>query len=387
MTTTSEILERIRGFAQQELVGQQEYLDSFDTAPLPLYKTFHEQGLSNWWISPQHGGLGVSLEDSVDIVSELAYGDAGAAFTLFISILGTNMVQLYGSEELRARYLSPMVSSGGFCATLGSEQAAGSELAKITTTIARRGGELVINGDKYFSTNTGFADFLIVVGRSADNPSDFIAALVPADTPGIQITKRWEMIGLRSSGTYEVSLRDCRVPAGNTLQGPGLRLLEIGLNASRILIATTAIGVARRIRDISMDYAEDKPLQDGFLIDHPVFMTSLGKMETQIDVMKNQCRAAARELDTLMARPDAGEVLIRQGTLRSALAAKMYCGQAGWEIASAGSEMFGGLGFTTDHVIGKLLRDVRYVSIVEGGDPVLQELMFNRYVLPEPKRG
>lgn len=387
MNTTSDILERVRVFAQQELVGEQEYLDSFNTAPLSLCKTFHEQGLANWWISPQYGGLGISLEDSVDIVSELAYGDAGAAFTLFISILGTNMVQLYGSEELRTRYLSSMVRSGGFCATLGSEQAAGSELAKITTTFERRGGELVINGDKYFSTNTGFADFLIVVGRAANDPADFIAALVPADTPGIHITKRWEMIGLRSSGTYEVSLRDCRVPVENVLQGPGLRLLEVALNASRILIATTAVGVARRVRDISMEYAEEKPLHDGYLVDNPVFMNQLGKMETQIEVMKNQCRAAAREFDTLMARPDAAETLIQHGTLRSALAAKMYCGRAGWEIASAGSEMFGGLGFTTEHTIGKLLRDVRYVSIVEGGDSVLQELMFNRYVLPEPKRG
>lgn len=387
MTTQSDVLDRVRAFTHQELVGQQEYLDSFDTAPLPLYKTFHEQGLSNWWIAPQYGGLGISLEDSVDIVSELAYGDAGAAFTLFISILGTNMVQLYGSDELRERHLVPLARNGGFCATLGSEEAAGSELAKITTTIARRGGELVINGAKYFSTNTGFADFLIVVGRSADDPSDFIAALVPAHTPGIKITKRWEMIGLRSSGTYEVTLENCRVPAANALQGPGLRLLEIALNASRILIAATAIGVARRVRDVSMDYAENKQLHDGFLVDNPVFMTKLGKMETQIDVMKNQCRSAAREFDILMARPDAADVFIQHGTLRSALAAKMYCGQAGWEIASAGSEMFGGLGFTTDHVIGKLLRDIRYVSIVEGGDPVLQELMFNRYVLPEPKRG
>ncbi|MFI2312530.1 acyl-CoA dehydrogenase [Streptomyces sp. CB00072] len=387
MTTTSDILERARAFAHDELVGQEEYLDSFDTAPLPLYKSFHEQGLSNWWIAPQHGGRGLTLEDSVDIVSELAYGDAGAAFTLFISILGTNMVQLYGSEELQTRYLAAMARTGGFCATLGSEEAAGSELARITTTIARDGDELVINGAKYFSTNTGFADFLIVVGRAADDPSDFIAVLVPAGTPGIHITKRWEMIGLRSSGTYEVGLTDCRVPAANALQGPGLRLLEVALNASRILIATTALGVARRIRDISMDYAEDKTLQDGYLIDHPVFMNRLGKMETQIDVMKNQCRAAAREFDSLMARPDAADALVQRGTLRSALAAKMYCGQAGWEIASAGSEMFGGLGFTTEHIIGKLLRDIRYVSIVEGGDPVLQELMFNRYVLPEPKRG
>jgi len=64
----------------------------------------------------------------------------------------------------------------------------------------------------------------------------------------------------------------------------------------------------------------------------------------------------------------------------------MFCGQAGWRIASAASEMFGGLGYTSEAVIGKLLRDIRYVSIVEGGDDVLRELMFSRYVVPVSKR-
>lgn len=387
MFTSQNVLSRVRAFTRQELTEQQDLLDSFEEAPLPLYKSFHDQGLSNWWLPEAYGGQGVGLEESVDIVSELAYGDAGAAFTLFISILGTTMVQLYGSEELRERYLTRLSESGGFCATLGSEQAAGSELAKITTTITRDGDELVIEGEKYFSTNTGFADFLIVVGRSADNPGEFLAVLVPRDTPGVRVVKRWEMIGLRSSGTYEVALDGCRVPAANALQGPGLRLLEVALNASRILIATTALGVSRRVRDLCMEYAESKPLYDGYLVDNPVFMNKLGNMETQIEVMKSQCRAAAREFDALMAGREAASTLVRHGTLRSALAAKMYCGQAGWQIASAGSEMFGGFGFTREHVIGKLLRDVRYVSIVEGGDAVLEELMFNRYVLPEPRRG
>ncbi|MCZ7431113.1 acyl-CoA dehydrogenase family protein [Streptomyces sp. WMMC1477] len=387
MNTSHDVLPSVRSFAQRELLGQQDYLDGFEEAPLPLYKSFHDQGLANWWLPEAYGGSGISLEDSVDIVSELAYGDAGAAFTLFISILGTSMVQLYGSEELRERYLTALAGNGGFCATLGSERVAGSELAKISTTISRDGDELVIEGEKYFSTNTGFADFLIVVGRSAENPGEFLAVLVPRDTPGVRELKRWEMIGLRASGTYEVALEGCRVPAANALHGPGLRLLEVALNASRILIATTAIGVSRRVRDLCMEYAEAKPLYDGYLVDNPVFMNSLGDMETRIEVMKSQCRAAAREFDAIMAGTDAASTFVRQGTLRSALAAKMYCGRAGWQIASEGSEMFGGHGFTREHVIGKLLRDVRYVSIVEGGDAVLRELMFNRYVLPEPRRG
>jgi len=106
----------------------------------------------------------------------------------------------------------------------------------------------------------------------------------------------------------------------------------------------------------------------------------------QIDVMANQCLAAAREYDAIATRPDAGEEFLRVGTLKSALTTKMFCGQTGWQIASVASEMFGGLGYTQESPVGKLLRDVRYVSIVEGGDDVLRDLVYSRYVVPVSKR-
>jgi alkylation response protein AidB-like acyl-CoA dehydrogenase len=383
---TDDTLQRVRDFARRELVDQQPYLDSSADAPLPLYRRFHEAGMSNWWLPEESGGLGLGLEQSVDIVSELSYGDAGAAFTLFISILGTSMVSLYGSEEVKKRYLAPMAADGTFCATLGSEQAAGSELARITTTAVRQGGDLVVTGEKFFSTNSGFADFLVVIAKSGDNPGEQVAIVLPRDTPGVRIAKRWEMIGLRSSGTYQVSLQGCRVPAENALTGHGLRLLEFGLNASRILIATTAVGIARRIRDLCMDYAKSKSVRGSALTANPVFAAKLAQMEMQIEVMRNQCRAAAREYDAVMALPDAAGEFLRRGSLKSALTTKMFCGQAGWEVASTGSEMFGGLGYTQETIIGKLMRDMRYVSIVEGGDDVLRDLVYSRYVVPVSKR-
>lgn len=382
----TDIQKALRGFVAQELKGQHAYLDSLSEAPLPLYERFRDTGLANWWIPKEQGGLGLTLSDSVDIVNEIAYGDAGVAFTLFISVLGTSMVSLYGSEELKERYVAPMAARGSYCATLGSEREAGSELGRIETVVARQGGELVVTGEKFFSTNTDFADFLVVVARSADDPSEHLAVVVPRDTPGLRVTRRWDVIGLRASGTYEVSLDNCRVPAGNQLAGSGLRLLEIGLNASRILIATTALGIARRIRDHCMDYAKTKQIKGAALTDNPVFAGKLGQMEMLIDVMKSQCRAAARDYDAIMSEPNPAAVFAKQGTLKSALTAKMFCGQAGWEVASVGSEMFGGLGYTNDLPIGKLLRDMRYVSIVEGGDDVLRELVFSRYVIPVPRR-
>ncbi|TCO60803.1 acyl-CoA dehydrogenase family protein [Actinocrispum wychmicini] len=384
--SASVVLQQAREFAAAELVGRQALLDSFADAPLPLYRSFADLGLANWWLPADVGGLAIGLEGSVGVVSELSYGDAGAAFTLFLSVLGTTIVDLYGSPELRKRYLAPLAADGGFCATLGSEHEAGSELTRMSTSAARHGDDIVLNGEKSFSTNVAFADFLVVVAKSADAPGEHVAVVVDRDTPGVQVVKRWEMLGLRSSATYQVRFADCRVPAANLLAGPGIRLLEVALNASRTLIATTAVGVARRIRDLCMDYAETKTVQGAPLVGHPVFGGKLGQIEMQIEVMANQCAAAGRRFDQIMAGPAAADEFLRHGTLRAALAAKMFCGQAGWEIAGVGSEMFGGFGYTRESDIGKLLRDMRYVSLVEGGDDVTRDLIFNRYVIPVMKR-
>jgi alkylation response protein AidB-like acyl-CoA dehydrogenase len=382
----AQTLQQVREFAKAELIGNHSELDALAEAPLPVYAKLGKEGLANWWLPAELGGRGLGLADSVDVVSELAYGDAGVAFTAFISILGTTMLSLYGDQDLRDRFLVPMASGQGFCATLGSEAAAGSELAKITTTATRDGDDLVISGRKFFSTNSGFADFLIVIARKAEDTSDHVAVVVPRTAPGVTIERRWDMIGLRASGTYQVALDDCRVPAANALAGNGLRLLEIGLNASRILIAATAIGVARCIRDMSMEYAKRKSLHGGKLIDNQVFGAKLAGMEVGITAMRDVCRAAARDFDTLMGHRDAAGEFMREGTLKSAITAKMFCGQTGWDIASAGSEMFGGLGYTHDMLIGKLMRDIRYVSIVEGGDDVLRDLLYRRFVIPKRKR-
>lgn len=379
-------LRTVQGFARRELAGKDAYLDSLAEAPLPLYERFGATGLANWWLPKEVGGLGLGLEESVRIAAELAYADAGVAFTLFIPVLTTSMVTWYGSDELKERHLGDLVAGNGFCATLGSEHAAGSELARITTTARAEGGEIVLDGTKAFSTNTDFARFLVVVARAQDDPAGYLAVLVPRDTPGITVDKRWDVIGLRSSATYQVSLSGVRVPAGNVLRGNGLRLLEVGLNASRILIAATALGVARRVRDVCMEYGAAKTVKGAPLTGNAVFASRLGQFEMQIEVMANQCLAAARAYDAIAARPDAGEEFLRLGTLKQALTAKMFCGQTGWQIASAASEMFGGLGYTHESVIGKLLRDMRYVSIVEGGDDVLRELVFSRYVVPVSKR-
>ncbi|GAB3706424.1 acyl-CoA dehydrogenase family protein [Nocardiopsis oceani] len=382
----TDIVRKVREFAREELVGNEDRFDALAPPPLELYRSFHEADLSNWWLPKEFGGAGLGLEQSVDIVSELAYGDAGVAFSLFVSILGTSMVNLYGSDRTRERYLAPMAENGGFCATLGSEHAAGSELARIETSVRADGSELLVEGEKAFSTNTDFADFLVAVAQEPGSDSRYAAVVVPRNNPGVVIDKRWEMVGVRASATYQVTLDGCRVSSEDRLSGSGLRVLEVGLNASRILVAATAVGLSRRIRDLSMDYAACKNVNGRPLREHDVFAAKLGHMESRIEVMRNQCLAAAREYDLVMASEDPTRRFQRKGALRSALTAKLFCGQEGWSIADTGSQMFGGFGYTRESPIGKLVRDMRHVAVIEGGEDVLRDTLYRRSVLPTAQR-
>jgi alkylation response protein AidB-like acyl-CoA dehydrogenase len=379
-STFEEFAAAIRGFVQEHVLGREQALDVRGELPLACYEAFVAADLANWWLPRRLGGRGIRLEQSVDVVAELAYGDAGLAFAFFLPILGTTAIDLFGSDEQRQRYLAELSRSGAFCATMASEAVAGSELIRMTTEATPGDGGYRVTGEKFFSTNAELADFFVVYARLEGTTPAFGAFVVPRDAEGIQIVKRWPTIGVRAAGTYELSLDGC--PAAQPLTGNGLRILEVALNASRTLMAASAVGVGRRIRDTCLAYAATKEIKGTSLLENPVFIAKLGQMEADLQAMLSVCRTAAREFDEIIATQAAADRFMHVGTLRSVIVAKMLCGQLGWKIASMGSEMLGGLGYTDESLMGKLVRDMRYVSIVEAGDDVLRELMFSRHVLP-----
>ena len=378
----ASLRQKIRSYVETDVLGNERALDTFVDNPLTTYGGFVDLGVANWWIAKDFGGREISLEDSVDLVDELAYGDAGLAFAYFISILSSTIVELFGAPALKDAYLRRMAEDGTFGATVASERAAGSELLKTATTAVRAGDSYRVHGQKFFSTNAAFADFLALFVRTPDEDPDFRFFIVARTTPGIRIVRRWHTIGLRAAATYEVALEDCIVPAEAALAPNGLRVLEAAMNPSRTLIAACAIGIARRLRDLCLAYAKDKRFRDDYLSSSPVFAAKLGQIEMEIEAMRSVCHAAARAYDQIRRSAGAAEQLLGLGMLKSVTVAKLFCGQAGWRIASMASELLGGLGYTEDVLVGKLVRDMRYVSIIEGGEDVMRDLLYFRHVLP-----
>jgi alkylation response protein AidB-like acyl-CoA dehydrogenase len=370
----------VDAYVSSHLLGHERELDEAIEPPLARYDAFHALGINNWWLPADVGGPGVPLRESVELVASLAYGDAGVAFTALISILGTTFIDLFGSADQRQRHLAPLARKPLYAAAAASEREAGSELLRIGATAQREGTSYVLNGSKFFSTNAAFAEFVVVVARVPGMPRDeYKAFVVEKANPGLRVARRWSTIGLRASATYELRLEGCVVDSGAALGGNGLRALETSLNPSRILIAALGIGIASRLRDICLQYAKDKTIRDQSLLASDVFIAKLGQIEMQIEAIRHACRAAAAEFDDAVKNDRAK--LLRTGALKSAVVAKMLSGQLAWEIASVASQALGGLGYTDDTAVGKLLRDVRVISLIEAGDDVLRDMLFHRYVI------
>lgn len=374
------LIDDVREFVKTHVLGREDHFDNLEAMPpMQTFSAMHERKLLHWWIPEKYGGRGASVTEGLEATAEMAYGDPGLACNYPPTLLGSIPVVLWGTEEQKERFLRPMAEKGGFASMLGSEQGAGSELLRMETTADKDGDDYVLNGNKFFASNAEHADFWVVIAKSKDMPQ-FKAIIVPRGTPGAHIVKKWETIGIRACVTYQTRFENCRVPANLVLPVHGLRALEASLNPSRVLLGACAIGTARRARDLCLAYAKQKTLKNATMTENAVFTAKLGQMEAEIEAMHVLAQTAAREFDEKTSTEDGRKQLLKSGTIKAAIVTKMLCGQLGYRIASEASTMFGGLGYTNESLIGKLVRDVRCVSIIEAGDDVLREMMFHRYV-------
>ncbi len=382
----SEFEKAIDAFIAENMMGESPSLSSDPSLPSPVFEWFCRGGLCNWWIGQEFGGRGFSLKDSVQVIAKLAYAECGIASAALTAILSSRLLEIFGTKQQQQNFLVPLVKTGGFSALAASEIGCGSELLGMSTVCTPSGTKCVLNGRKAFSTSSAFADFVVVVAKLPDDEG-FTAVIVPKGTPGMIFEKRWNLIGLKSCNVYGIQFVNCEVPVENMIEGNGLRVLEVALNASRILIAATGIGMGRRIRDLALDYGKNKILKGSVMLENPVFAAKLGQMEMEIETMNTMCRVAAEDYDTMFAAPNAKELFVRTGIVKSAIVAKLLCGQMAWHIASTGSEMFGGTGYSNESLMFRLMSDIRHISIVEGGEDVARDILYGRYVKNLAKQG
>ncbi|HBL29233.1 MAG TPA: acyl-CoA dehydrogenase [Acidobacteria bacterium] len=359
LTEDQELLcSEVRRFAEERIRPGVAERDRHHEFPAEILREMGEMGLLGMMVPEAYGGAGLDALSYCLAVEEIARVCPATAVTMSVtnSVCCWPIVR-YGSEELKNRVLPPLASGaalGGFGLT---EPGAGSDAGSLRTTARRDGDAWVLNGEKAWITNAGFAKYFVVVART--NPDagkrGLSAFVVPADAPGFSVGQPEEKMGLKASRTAQIYFSDCRIPAANLLaeEGQGLKVAFGTLDHSRLGIAAQAVGIHRRALELAVAYAKERVQFGVPIAQHQAIQFRIAQIATDLAAARLLTHTAAAQEHTSQAG-------------RLAAQAKLYASEAANRACAESLQIHGGNGFHDDYEISRLYRDVRVTTIYEG---------------------
>ena len=289
--------------------------------------------------------------------SILGYHAGLADFAFAMQGLGSGSITLFGSEELKQKYL-PDVGLGKRTAAFAiSEPEGGSDVASMSTSAALDGNHYVINGVKTWISNAGIADQYVLFARTGDAPGakGLSAFVIDADNPGLKVTDRINVIAPHPLGT--VTLTDCRVPTSSMLgqSGDGFKVAMTTLDIFRTTVGAAALGFARRAMDEAIDRSKTREAFGKKIGDFQIIQAKIGDMAVKID-------AAA----LLIYRSAWVKDVHRTRVTRESSMAKLYATESAQEVIDEAVQIFGGMGVVSGVIVERLYREIRALRIYEG---------------------
>ncbi len=373
LTEDQQLLRsEIRRFAEERIRPGVAERDRKHEFPEEILREMGEMGLLGMMVAEEYGGAGLDALTYCLAIEEVARICPATAVTMSVtnSVCCWPIVR-FGSDELKRRVLPPLASGealGGFGLT---EPGAGSDAGSLRTTARRDGDFWVLQGEKAWITNAGYAKYFVVVART--NPEagkrGLSAFVVPADAPGFSVGQPEEKLGLKASRTAQIYFSDCRIPAENLLgqEGQGLKVALATLDHSRLGIAAQAVGIHQRARELAVEYARERVQFGVPIAQHQAIQFRIAQIATEL--------AAAR---ILMMGAAAQEHTSQAGRL--AAQAKVYASEAANRACAESLQIHGGNGFHDDYEISRLYRDVRVTTIYEGTSE-MQRMVIARHLL------
>jgi alkylation response protein AidB-like acyl-CoA dehydrogenase len=373
--TQRELRDAVRAFAAARIGPVAADLDRTGRYPRDVLAGLGELGALGVFVPETYGGAGfdhVAYALAVEEVSA-ACGATGACYSAHASLVCWPILAL-GTEAQRRRYL-PKLASGEWLGSFAlSEPGIGSDAGGLATTARRSGDGYVVNGSKNFITNAPHAGLAIVFATvDASRGSKGIGAfLVETSTPGWEVLRVEEKMGLHAAHTAQLAFTDLYVPRANLLggEGEGFKIAMKTLDGGRIGIAAQAVGIARAAFEAAMAYAQVRRAFGQSLADFQGTQWKLADMATAIE--------AARLL-TLRAASlkDAGRPYTKEASM-----AKLFASEAAMTIATQAVQIHGGYGYTREFPVERHFRDAKATEIYEGSSEI-QRLVIAGQLLRE----
>jgi len=332
-------------------------------------------GLLGLNIPEQYGGAGVDSVSAVIAIEELGWGCGSTALAIAAhNGLGTTPIVLFGSEELKKKWL-PFVASGKnkLGALALTEPGAGSDLqGGVVTKAVKDGNEWIINGTKMWCTNASIAEYIITLVRTdpKGGSRSLSQILVPTDTPGLTIGPAEKKMGLHGSPTHAVTYENVRVPLENLIgeEGKGLHQTLATLDGGRIGIGAISIGLAQAAFEYAVNYARERKAFGKPIAEQQAIQWMLADAATEIEAARTMLYKAAW--------------LKEQGRNynKEAAMAKMFATEMAERVCRNAIQIHGGYGYSSEYPVERIYRDARLMTIGEGTSEI-QRLVIARHVL------
>jgi isovaleryl-CoA dehydrogenase len=366
LTDEQRMLEQtVYRWAVGEIAPIQEKIDEEDWLPPGIFRQLGELGLLGVSIDEKYGGAGL------DVVSEVIVGEQMSricpALTLSFgahSNLCAGNIHLNAGDDLKAKYLPPLVRGEKIGALGLTEPGAGSDAMGIRTRAERDGDHFVLNGSKMFITNGPIADIILVYAKTEPErgPAGISAFIVEREFEGFSVSRQLKKVGMRGSPTGELAFDNCRVPAANLVGGlnEGVKVMTRGLDIERVLVAACCLGIARQATDYAIKYAREREQFGRPIASFQMIQAKLAEMYTAY--------AAARSLTFEAAAVASKAQRGGKGTelTQMAAAAALFSAEAATRVASDAVQIHGGYGYCLEFPVQKLWRDAKLFEIGAG---------------------
>ncbi|MET4637463.1 acyl-CoA dehydrogenase family protein [Mycetocola sp. 2940] len=358
------IVSAVRDFAAARLAPHAVEWDQQKHFPVDVLRQAGELGLGGIHAREDVGGAGLRRSDSIVIFEELAKGDTAIAAYISIHNMVVGMIDAFGSDEQRHRWIPKLASMehlGSYCLT---EPDAGSDAAAITTSAVRDGDTYVINGTKKFTSGAGASSVYVVMARTGGpGPQGISAIVVPAEAENLSFGPPDIKMGWKAQPTRQVIFRDVRVPVANRLgdEGSGFSIAMTGLHGGRLNLGACSIGGAQWALDRAVAYIRHRQAFGKPLSEQQALVFAVADMETELQAARCLLRHAAWALDTA------------QADLASLCAmAKRFATDVGFSVANSALQLHGGNGYLTEYGVEKVVRDLRVHQIAEGTNEIMR---------------
>ncbi|WP_168193661.1 MULTISPECIES: isobutyryl-CoA dehydrogenase [unclassified Caulobacter] len=361
------IQDAARAFAEGQLAPNSAAWDEKKHFPVDILRDAAGLGFAGIYVNEDVGGSGLSRLDASIIFEALSYGDVPVAAYLTIHNMASWMIDRFGSDDLRQRYLPRLTTMELIASYCLTEPGSGSDAANMRTTAKLEGDHYVLNGGKAFISGGGVSDIYVVMARTGGEGAKGVSAfVVEKGTPGLSFGANERKMGWNAQPTAQVNFDNCRVPVANRIgqEGEGFRFAMMGLDGGRLNIASCSLGGAQFALDTAKAYLETRNQFGRPLKNFQALQFKLADMATELEAARLMVRRAAHALDSK--HPEATKLCAM---------AKRFATDAGFQVANDALQLHGGYGYLQDYPLERIVRDLRVHQILEGTNEIMRVII------------